>query len=230
VRTKDQGLTAWNIFLKFGPQNFDNVVFCAPPSGNEDYVQEVKDALKMWNRRGRFLFTSSSAVYGDTLTEVVTEGSALKDPLENPRVVKLLEAEAAVQRIGGTIVRLSGLYHETRGAHAYFLKQGTSPSFGGSLVNQIHYDDAASLCVASLLRGEKGAVYMGCDNVPTTRSDIASAAAEAKGVAAPGCVFTGETPKEGEGGGGRAMCNDVTREQLSWTPKHVCFKSCMAKQ
>jgi hypothetical protein len=30
-----------DIFLKFGPQNFDNVVFCAPPSGNEDYTQEV---------------------------------------------------------------------------------------------------------------------------------------------------------------------------------------------
>jgi len=41
VRTKAMGERGRDIFLKFGPQNFDNVVFCAPPSGNEDYTQEV---------------------------------------------------------------------------------------------------------------------------------------------------------------------------------------------
>ena len=34
------------------------------------------------------------------------------------------------------------LYHESRGAHSYFLKQGSLESDGESLVNQIHYDDA----------------------------------------------------------------------------------------
>lgn len=221
VRTKAQGLRAWDVFAKFGPPTFDNVVFCAPPSGNDDYVQEVKDAIRMWNRRGRLVFTSSSAVYGDTLTEVVTEGSALKDPVDNPRAARLLAAEAAVLSVGGSVVRLSGLYHETRGAHAYFLRQGTSPGYGGGLVNQIHYDDAASLCVAALLRGQKGQVFLGCDGVPLTREAIAEAAAKPSH---KGCVFTGEAE---EGSQGRAMENTWTRQELGWQPAHTSFTECM---
>lgn len=46
VRTKENGERGRDIFMKFGPQNFDNVVFCAPPSGNDDYVQEVGRARR----------------------------------------------------------------------------------------------------------------------------------------------------------------------------------------
>jgi hypothetical protein len=49
-------------------------------------LKEVKDAIRMWNRRGRFVFTSSSAVYSDIAADdgttdggaVTTETSALK--------------------------------------------------------------------------------------------------------------------------------------------------------
>jgi hypothetical protein len=42
---------------------FENVVFCAPPSGFEDYPGAVKHAAeKLWNKKGVFVFTSSGAV------------------------------------------------------------------------------------------------------------------------------------------------------------------------
>lgn len=44
-------------------ETFDNVVFCAPPSGFEDYAEAVKDAAqKLWNKQGTFVFTSSGGV------------------------------------------------------------------------------------------------------------------------------------------------------------------------
>jgi hypothetical protein len=38
--------------------------------------------------------------------------------------------------------------NECRGAHTFFLKQGQVARWGGYTVNLIHYEDAASLCVA----------------------------------------------------------------------------------
>ena len=49
-----------------GSERFDNVVFCAPPSGFEDYPAAVKDAVEnLWvgpKQGGVFVFTSSGAV------------------------------------------------------------------------------------------------------------------------------------------------------------------------
>jgi nucleoside-diphosphate-sugar epimerase len=43
---------------------YDHVVFCAPPSGFDDYAAAVKDAVdQLWNGKGVFVFTSSGAVY-----------------------------------------------------------------------------------------------------------------------------------------------------------------------
>jgi hypothetical protein len=76
---------------------------------------------------------------------------------------------------GGNVVRLVGLYHAHRGAHTFFLKQGTVARPGDNIVNLLHYEDAASLAVAVLDgagRGGTGAyrgqVFIGCDNHPIT--------------------------------------------------------------
>ncbi len=38
--------------------------------------------------------------------------------------------------------------NDCRGAHTFFLRQGQVARWGGYTVNLIHYEDAASLCVA----------------------------------------------------------------------------------
>jgi hypothetical protein len=47
-------------------QKFDNVVFCAPPSGFEDYGGAVEDAVaNVWSgleNGGTFVFTSSGGM------------------------------------------------------------------------------------------------------------------------------------------------------------------------
>lgn len=46
------------------------------------------------------------------------------------------------------MVRLVGLYHALRGAHTFFLRAGSVERWGGYIINLIHYEDAASLCLA----------------------------------------------------------------------------------
>jgi hypothetical protein len=51
---------------KLDRRRFENVVFCAPPSGFDDYAAAVKDAVQnIWageEKGGVFVFTSSGAV------------------------------------------------------------------------------------------------------------------------------------------------------------------------
>lgn len=44
-------------------EKFPNVVFCAPPSGFDDYPKAVEDAVsKLWDGTGVFAFTSSGSM------------------------------------------------------------------------------------------------------------------------------------------------------------------------
>ena len=46
-----------------------NVVFCVAPSGNDDYVGDVRRALSLWKGSpGKFVFTSSGGVYAEQVT------------------------------------------------------------------------------------------------------------------------------------------------------------------
>ena len=154
-------------------RSFAYVIFCAPPSGSEDYPGELRDALKYWNGRGTFVFTSSSAVYKNEDGAECDETSEVYDLGESPRVDRLLNAEKVVLDAGGVVCRLAGLYHSQRGAHKYFIKTPRLDSRADALVNLIHYEDAAELCIAALMSHTKSTVFLGTDGVPVTREAIA---------------------------------------------------------
>ncbi|CAL54696.1 NAD(P)-binding domain [Ostreococcus tauri] len=205
---------------------FPYVIFSAPPSGSDDYAGEVEAALRYWNGGGAFAFTSSSAVYKNESGDACDEDSETYDLGTNPRVDRLLKAERIVLDAGGVVCRLAGLYHSDRGAHKYFIKTPSIDSRADALVNLIHYEDAADLCVAAMNNGSKSAVYLGTDGVPITRGDIARVAVEsgAYGADARAPSFT-----KTEGPIGRVMSNDRTRTALGWAPKYVSFETFMTR-
>ena len=204
-----------------GPETFPFVVYAAPPSGSEDYVGDVKAALKLWDGSGSFVFTSSAGVYAVEDGSHCDESAPLVALGSNPRTDALLNAEQAVLDAGGCVVRLVGLYHRTRGAHTFFLKQGEVARWGGYIVNLIHYEDAASITEAVLKgQGSNGAgyrskVFLGCDNVPVTFEDMMKAI-EASGELPGKTTFTGAASAVK----GKKMNNNQTREQLQWQPKY----------
>mmetsp|Transcript_64550 Transcript_64550/g.203747 ORF Transcript_64550/g.203747 Transcript_64550/m.203747 type:complete len:193 (+) Transcript_64550:718-1296(+) len=173
--------------------------------------------------RGR---PSSSAVYKEDSGGVVVEGSETFKLGDSDRSDRLLSVEAVVGEAGGTVVRLAGLYTATRGAHMYFLKVPEVKASPDGYLNLIHYEDAASLAMAAALRGERGGVYMGCDNHPVTRAGMMEALlATGKYGPGPACAFLG--PATG-GASGKRMDDTWTREALGWAPAYDSWDAFLA--
>eukprot|EP00898_Chlorokybus_atmophyticus_P001899 jgi/Chlat1/270/Chrsp1S03156 len=196
-----------------GSERFPYVVFCAPPSGSTDYVGEVRSAASLFDGQGSLLFTSSSAVYAADDGELCDEVSGkVVEKGASDRVDRLLNCEEVVLQAGGTV------HTAERGAHTYFLKAGQVPGRPDSFLNLIHYEDAASLCVAALRAKSRSTTYMGCDNHYLTRQEMMDAVVASGKWKGEFKGFTGTT-----GGRGRRMNNDVTRQALQWAPKYNSF-------
>mmetsp|Transcript_9081 Transcript_9081/g.39960 ORF Transcript_9081/g.39960 Transcript_9081/m.39960 type:complete len:268 (-) Transcript_9081:196-999(-) len=157
---------------------YNYVAITAPPTGNDDYAKEVADACLAWTGKGVLVFTSATSVYGDAKFETVNEDTPTVD-LGTEKQQRLLKAEASVIEAGGTVLRLAGLYDRRVGPHNYWLRSPEIKGNPDTLINMIHYNDAASLALAILEAGKdktSGKFFLGVDNRPLTRREICEAA------------------------------------------------------
>ena len=69
-----------------------------------------------WEKSGVFVFTSAGSVYAENEGGEVDETSEVA---RTERSGKLLDGEEAVIRAGGSVLRLGGLYTETRSVGDY---------------------------------------------------------------------------------------------------------------
>eukprot|EP00850_Spirogloea_muscicola_P002785 SM000011S18963 [mRNA] locus=s11:167333:169836:+ [translate_table: standard] len=210
------------------PIAFPSAIFCAPPSGSDDYPAEVRAAIGRWSGAGSLLFTSSSGLYTAANNGPCPEDAPVATLGMTPRLDRLLLAEEEVLKVGGNVVRFAGLYISAaqssqeytleRGPHTFWLKKGSVDSRPDHLLNLIHYEDAASLCVAILSSDARGKVFMGCDNTPLSRQELMDATT---GSGLFEGLFTGFTATNGPLG--KRMCNHETRAALGWKPKYGSF-------
>lgn len=211
-----------------GGQTFKDVVFCAPPSGSDDYPAAVKDAASsVWAGRdsgGTFVFTSSGAVFGGNDGEIVTETSPLTD---TPRAMRLIQAENAARSEGGAVLRLAGLYLLERGAHNYWLQSGKDvDGRADGVVNLLHYDDAAGACMAALQAFVGDGTFLVSDGSPLTRKEICEVATKARmysGKSMPKFLGTDADPK------GKVYNGSWTNQVLKWEPRYASFDAFMTE-
>eukprot|EP00584_Thalassiosira_punctigera_P011780 CAMPEP_0172547020 /NCGR_PEP_ID=MMETSP1067-20121228/16660_1 /TAXON_ID=265564 ORGANISM="Thalassiosira punctigera, Strain Tpunct2005C2" /NCGR_SAMPLE_ID=MMETSP1067 /ASSEMBLY_ACC=CAM_ASM_000444 /LENGTH=326 /DNA_ID=CAMNT_0013334037 /DNA_START=39 /DNA_END=1019 /DNA_ORIENTATION=- len=216
-------------------RSFTDVVFCAPPSGFEDYPSAVKQAAtQLWSGPdggGSFVFTSSGGVYEGVDGETVTEESPTLDPEKNPRQGRMIYAEREAIEAGGCALRLAGLYTLERGAHNYWLERCQESGVQGrpdGIVNLLHYDDAASACLAALKVGQgvtSKQTYLISDGNPTTRKGICESALKHANYA----HFL--MPKfNGDESDLRGKVYDGTRSDgaLQWRPTYASFDMFMS--
>ncbi|GLJ45826.1 hypothetical protein SUGI_0964320 [Cryptomeria japonica] len=146
----------------------------------------------------------------------------------SPRTDVLLKAENEVLKVGGNVVRLAGLYISLyssitliailKGAHLYCLEKGTIEARPDHILNLIHYEDAASLCI-SILKGKfERQVFMGCDNHPLSRKDLMDYVNKSGKFEKKFHGFTGV-----DGPLGKRMDNTNTRVKTGWEPKYPSF-------
>ncbi|XP_010517243.1 PREDICTED: uncharacterized protein LOC104792722 [Camelina sativa] len=207
-------------FLKgteFGDK-FSYVIFCAPPSQSADYAGEVRNAASNWNGKGSFLFTSSSAPYDCFDNGECNEDSPVVPLGKSPRTDVLLKAEKVVLECGGKVLRLAGLYTESRGAHTYWLNKGTIDARPDHILNLIHYEDAASLAVAVMKKKPGGRIFLGCDNHPLSRQEVMDLMDQSGKYDQK---FKGFTSTSGPLG--KKLDNSRTRAEIGWEPKYPSF-------
>ena len=174
----------------------DAIVFAASSGGRgagaarEVYVEGQRTALDHFAGRAdppdRYVYTSSTGVYGDHGGEWVDEQTPLSPVTEKTEV--LVEAErvalegASDRGITGTVARFGGLY----GPERYRLGRYVEGPVTEGYLNMVHRDDAAG-AVRFLLEEDaaRGEVVVVVDDEPVEKWTLADWLAEQCGESAP---------------------------------------------
>jgi len=174
----------------------DAVVFAASSGGRgaeparEVYVEGQRMALDHFARRAdppeRYLYTSSTGVYGDHSGDWVDEETPLSPVTEKTEVLAEAERvaleEASDRGVDGTVARFGGLY----GPDRYRLERYVEGPVTEGYLNMVHRDDAAG-AVGFLLETDiaRGEVVVVVDDEPVEKWAFADWLAEQCGEPTP---------------------------------------------
>ena len=123
----------------------------------------------------KFVYTSSTGVYGQNDGSVVKESSPTEPEAETARILveteKLLIEAAAQKKLPAMILRVAGIYGPDRG---YLLKQylrneARIEGKGERTLNMIHQDDLVGVIIAALKGGRPGEIYNAVDDEPVSQ-------------------------------------------------------------
>jgi nucleoside-diphosphate-sugar epimerase len=164
------------------PHEFNWVVNCVAAGGDaEDYRQVYLEGtrnLLEWlapNPPKKFVYTSSTSVYGQNDGSQVKESSPTEPLAETAKVLleteKVLLAAAQEKKFPAVILRVAGIYGPDRG-HWFrqFLKDEARMEGDGSrYLNMIHRDDLIGCIIAALKSGRPGEIYNAADDEPVNQ-------------------------------------------------------------
>lgn len=173
----------------------DAVVFAASSGGRgaeaarEVYVEGLRTAIDHFCGRAeppdRFVYTSSTGVYGDHDGGWVDEGTTIEPTTEKTEVLAAAERTAIERPTGGcdgTVARYAGLY----GPDRYRLERYVEGPVTEGYLNMVHRDDAAGvvryLLAEDLARDE---VVNVVDDQPVAKWEFADWLAEQCGRETP---------------------------------------------
>jgi nucleoside-diphosphate-sugar epimerase len=165
------------------------VYFLVSGSQDETLSKGMTHALSALAPRPpqRFIYSSSTGVYGDHQGGWVDEGSERR--ATHPagqrliRTEEILLSEIKTSGFPGIIARLSGIYGPNRiPGRDLVLKGGPMVGDPDAYLNLIHLDDLVHLLVAAGVRGKVGESYLFSDDQPVLRKAYYRFLAERLGV------------------------------------------------
>lgn len=173
------------------PRDFDWVVNCTASGGGgaEDYRRVYLEGNRnliahfTGTPLQKFVYTSSTSVYGQNDGSLVTEASPTEP--EAPTAKILVEAEKLLlaasdgsqgcsphqQNFPAVILRVAGIYGPGRGHwfKAFLRGEARIEGDGARSLNMIHRDDLIGVLIAALERGRPGEVYNAADQEPVSQ-------------------------------------------------------------
>jgi len=179
------------------------------------YVGGIANVLKRLPRPGRFIYVSSSSVYGQTDGEWVDESSPTEPQEESGRIV--LETEHTLRKANpdAIVLRFSGIYGSGRLLRRQTIEAG-EPIVGDveKWLNLIHVEDGAAAVVRAF-DATLGSTFNICDDEPVRRRDFYRELARCLGKPEPRFVAPpAEQPTPPHEKGNRRIRNEAMRRGL----------------
>ncbi len=219
------------------PRDFGWVVNCAASGGGgaDDYRKiylEGNRNLVSWladSPPQKFVYTSSTSVYGQNDGSLVTESSPAEPAADTAKVLveteKLLLA-AANKKFPAIILRVAGIYGPER-CHwvRQFLKDEAHLDGDGSRYsNMIHRDDVVGCIIAALKNGRAGEIYNAVDDEPVSQTDFFRWLAETLGKPLPASVSEDSGIIRKRGATNKRVSNRKLKLELCYQFQHPDFR------
>jgi nucleoside-diphosphate-sugar epimerase len=181
------------------PDDLGGVAFTAAADGGSEsayravYIDALDKLLTALEARPeadrpeRFVFTSSTAVFGDAEGGWVDEGTEPAPASWRGSIMVEAEARVRASPIRGVVLRLGGIYGPGRTRLLESVRSGRARCPGGGPLwsNRIHRDDAAAAVVHLLDLPDPDPLYVGVDAEPTPLCEVYGWVAARIGAPAP---------------------------------------------
>ncbi|MSU58727.1 MAG: SDR family oxidoreductase [Pedosphaera sp.] len=164
------------------PRDFDWVVNCAASGGGSAddyrqlYLQGTRNLIE-WLAAAppkKFVYTSSTSVYGQNDGSLVKETSPTEPQAESAKVLveteKVLLTAALEKNFPAVILRVAGIYGPDRGHwfKQFLADEARIEGKGDRFLNMIHRDDLVGVIIAALKSGRAGEIYNAVDDEPVS--------------------------------------------------------------
>jgi nucleoside-diphosphate-sugar epimerase len=173
----------------------------------EVYVGGLTNVLNALPAR-RFIYVSSTSVYGQADGGWVDETSPTEPADESGRIVLECERLLRERRPEAIVLRFAGIYGPGRVIRRATVESGEPIAADpDGWLNLIHVEDGAGAVVAAAERGEPGRIYNVADDRPATRREFYTELAALLGAPPPRFVLASER-------GNRRVNNRRMRDEL----------------
>ena len=220
------------------PAPFDWIVNTVASSkgGAEDYrevyLQGTRNLVE-WLRHAppkKFVYTSSTSVYGQTDGSLVKETSATEPATPTGQLLvqteKILLEAARQQSFPAIILRVAGIYGPGRG-HLflqYLKNEARMAGKGERIINMIHRDDVVGATLTALKDGRPGEIYNAVDDEPVTQMHFFTWLSETLGKYLPPFAAEAEEAERKRGLTQKKVSNRKLRMELGYQLKYPTFR------
>lgn len=217
--------------------DFDWVIFCAAPAHSTvshytavyyQGMRNVLDWLKKTNVK-KFVYTSSTGVYGQNDGSLVTEDSPVFPSSDTSKILiateEMILKEVRESSIPAVILRVAGIYGQNRGYYFKKFLSGEAVIYGdGSrYLNMVHVEDVAGAIIAALERGIPGEIYNVVDDKPVTQIEFYKYLSEI--LKKPMPPFSSELPPSSRPQTtNKQVSNKKIKEKLNYVFKYPTFR------
>jgi nucleoside-diphosphate-sugar epimerase len=219
------------------PREFDWVVNCVAAGGDAENYREVyfngtKNLIE-WlapNPPKKFVYTSSTSVYGQNDGSQVKESSPAEPVSETSKIPveteKVLLDAMAQKKFPAVILRVAGIYGPDRG-HWFkqFLKDTAHiEGDGARFLNMIHRDDLIGCIIAALKNGRAGEIYNATDDEPVSQLHFFQWLAQAVDKPLPPSAPENSAENRKRGATNKRVSNRKLKMELGYQFKYPNFR------